>query len=146
MVQLASETGHDEMEQTAETIERVLLAEKHLMPNVDWPTARLYHYLDLPKELYTPLFAVSRVAGWSAHVIEMLEHGRLLRPMAKYIGRTAAKLDSDRATMNSSDSDLPPDDSPPEKPPRGEEELLDRRIAIGARSAGAVARRDHANR
>ena len=86
VVHLAKETGHDDMERTAETIERVLLAEKNLMPNVDWPTARLYHYLDLPKELYTPLFVVSRVAGWSAHVIEMLQHGRLLRPMAKYIG------------------------------------------------------------
>ncbi len=86
VVQLARETGHDEMEQTAETIERVLLTEKQLLPNVDWPTGRLYHYLDLPKELFTPLFAASRVAGWSAHVIEMLEHGRLMRPMAKYIG------------------------------------------------------------
>ena len=86
VVKLAKETGHDDMERTAETIESTLLAEKHLMPNVDWPTARLYHYLDLPKELYTPLFVVSRVVGWSAHVIEMLQHGRLLRPMAKYIG------------------------------------------------------------
>jgi citrate synthase len=86
VAQLANETGHADMEQMSDTIERVLRDEKHLMPNVDWPTARLYHYLDLPKELYTPLFVVSRVVGWSAHIIEQLDHNRLLRPLARYIG------------------------------------------------------------
>ncbi len=86
VAQLANETGHADMEATSETIERIMSDEKHLLPNVDWPTARLYHYLGLPKELYTPLFVVSRVVGWSAHVIEQLDHNRLLRPLAKYTG------------------------------------------------------------
>ena len=55
-------------------------------PNVDWPSARLYHYMGLDIDLYTPIFAMARVAGWAAHVIEQLDHNRLMRPRARYIG------------------------------------------------------------
>ncbi len=85
-LQLAKETGHLDMEAMADTIERIMIEEKKLRPNVDWPSARLYHYLDLPVELYTPLFVVSRVVGWSAHIMEQLEHNRLIRPAANYTG------------------------------------------------------------
>lgn len=84
--QLAKETGHTGMEAMADTIERIVGEEKKLPPNLDWPSARLYHYLDLPVELYTPLFVVSRVVGWSAHIIEQLDNNRLIRPLAKYTG------------------------------------------------------------
>jgi citrate synthase len=70
----------------AEVIEDIVVGEKKLPPNLDWPSARLYYYLDLPVELYTPLFVVSRVAGWSAHVIEQLDNNRLIRPRARYTG------------------------------------------------------------
>ncbi len=59
---------------------------RSLPPNLDWPSGRLYHYMDLPVELYTPLFVLSRVAGWSAHVIEQLDNNRLIRPRARYTG------------------------------------------------------------
>ena len=85
--QLAQETGNEDLEETAEVIERVIWDEKKLPPNLDWPSARLYHYMGLPIELYTPLFVLSRVAGWSAHVIEQLDNNnRLIRPRARYIG------------------------------------------------------------
>jgi citrate synthase len=84
--QLAKDTNHTPMETMADTIERIVGEEKHLPPNLDWPSARLYHYLDLPVELYTPLFVVSRVVGWSAHIIEQLAHNRLIRPLANYTG------------------------------------------------------------
>jgi len=83
---VAKETGHDEMEQIAETIETVVRTEKKLPPNVDWPCARLYHYLGLPIDLYTPLFVVARIVGWSAHIIEQLDNNRLIRPRAIYNG------------------------------------------------------------
>ena len=73
-------------------IERVIWEEKKLPPNLDWPSARLYHYMGLPIELYTPLFVLSRVAGWSAHIIEQLDNNRLIRPRARYIGPGAAAL------------------------------------------------------
>jgi citrate synthase len=84
--QLAKETGNEELEATAEVIERVIWDEKKLPPNLDWPSGRLYHYMGLPVELYTPLFVLSRVAGWSAHVIEQLDNNRLIRPRARYTG------------------------------------------------------------
>jgi 2-methylcitrate synthase/citrate synthase II len=84
--EVAKETGHTDMEQMAETIEQIVRAEKKLPPNVDWPCARLYHYLGLPVDLYTPLFVVARVVGWSAHVTEQLDNNRLIRPRAIYKG------------------------------------------------------------
>ena len=86
---LATETGHEDMERTADVIERIVTHEKNLPPNLDWPSARIYHYLGLPVQLYTPLFVISRITGWSAHVIEQLENNRLIRPRSRYIGPAA---------------------------------------------------------
>jgi len=87
--ELAAETGHTDMERMADIIETVVWQEKQLPPNLDWPSARLYHYLDLAVDLYTPLFVVSRVTGWSAHVIEQLDNNRLIRPRSNYTGPAA---------------------------------------------------------
>jgi citrate synthase len=84
--ELAVETGHDDMERMADVIEGIVRSEKNLPPNLDWPSARLYHYLDLAVELYTPLFVISRVTGWSAHIIEQLDNNRLIRPRSRYTG------------------------------------------------------------
>jgi 2-methylcitrate synthase/citrate synthase II len=85
-IELAKEIGDERWEQVAEPIERVVTTQKKLPPNVDWPSARLYHYMGLDIDLYTPIFAMARVAGWAAHVIEQLDHNRLMRPRARYIG------------------------------------------------------------
>ena len=84
--ELAAETGHQDMETMADTIENVVRAEKGLPPNLDWPSARLYYYMGLDVDLYTPLFVVSRVTGWCAHVIEQADNNRLIRPRANYTG------------------------------------------------------------
>lgn len=73
-------------EDTADAIEAVMAREKNMYPNLDWPAGRLYHAMDLEVPLYTPMFAMSRVAGWSAHVIEQLDNNRLIRPRALYTG------------------------------------------------------------
>jgi len=83
---VAAETGHQDMERMADIIEAAVRSEKNLPPNVDWPCARLYHYLGLPVDLYTPLFVVARVVGWSAHVTEQLDNNRLIRPRSIYRG------------------------------------------------------------
>jgi citrate synthase len=91
----AQKAGLLEWEATAEIFERVLEQEKNLFPNLDWPAGRLFHALGLEVSLYTPIFLMARVAGWSAHVIEQLEHNRLIRPRARYTGpevRTVSAL------------------------------------------------------
>lgn len=78
--------GLADWEKTAEIIEQVMASEKNLFPNLDWPAGRLYNALGLQVPLYTPIFVMSRVAGWSAHVIEQLENNRLIRPRGRYTG------------------------------------------------------------
>jgi citrate synthase len=73
-------------EDTADIIERVMAAEKNMFPNLDWPAGRLYHAMRLEIPLYTPIFAMARITGWSAHVIEQLDYNRLIRPRALYRG------------------------------------------------------------
>ena len=82
----AQKAGDLQWEDTADTIERVMAAEKNMFPNLDWPAGRLYHALGLEIPIYTPIFALSRVAGWSAHVIEQLGNNRLIRPRSLYTG------------------------------------------------------------
>jgi len=85
-VELAEESGGAELEQIADTIETIVGKEKGLPPNLDWPSARLYHYLGLAVPLYTPLFVASRVVGWAAHAIEQSQNNRLIRPRSRYTG------------------------------------------------------------
>jgi citrate synthase len=82
----AAAAGLQHWEDTAEILESVLASEKHLFPNLDWPAGRLYYALGLEVPLYTPIFVMARVAGWSAHFIEQHEHNRLIRPRSRYTG------------------------------------------------------------
>ncbi len=82
----AESVGQTKWEETADIIEKVMIDEKKLMPNLDWPAGRLYYALGLDVPLYTPFFVAARAAGWCAHVIEQSRHNRLIRPRAKYVG------------------------------------------------------------
>jgi citrate synthase len=73
-------------EETSEIIEKVLAEEKNLFPNLDWPAGRLYHALGLEAPIYTPIFVMSRVTGWSAHIMEQAANNRLIRPRGRYTG------------------------------------------------------------
>jgi citrate synthase len=84
--ELGQEKGNTRYGEIANILERVMLEEKNLFPNVDFPAAYAYYLLDIPIDLYTPIFVVSRVAGWSAHAIEQLRNNRLIRPTAIYEG------------------------------------------------------------
>lgn len=70
----------------SDRIERVVLAEKGLYPNVDFYSASTYHYLGIPTDLFTTLFVASRVVGWAAHVVEQHRENRLIRPSSEYVG------------------------------------------------------------
>ena len=60
--------------------------EKKLNPNVDFYSASMYYTLGIPIDLYTPIFAVSRISGWTAHILEQYANNRLIRPRADYVG------------------------------------------------------------
>ena len=62
------------------------MREKHLYPNVDFYSASCYFTMGIPIDLFTPVFAVSRVAGWTAHILEQYADNRLIRPRAEYVG------------------------------------------------------------
>ena len=62
------------------------LASRHIYPNVDFYSGLVFHGLGIPKDLFTPVFAVSRISGWTAQVIEYWEDNRLLRPLDWYVG------------------------------------------------------------
>lgn len=83
---LGERAGHPRWFQLSQRIEAVMRADKQLYANVDFYSASAYHTMDIPIELYTPIFAVSRVSGWTAHVLEQLAHNRLIRPRAEYVG------------------------------------------------------------
>ena len=86
------EAGLQQWEDTADIIERVMATEKNMYPNLDWPAGRLYHAMNLEIPLYTPIFAMSRISGWAAHVIEQLDNNRLIRPRALYKGPPPQKV------------------------------------------------------
>jgi citrate synthase len=67
-------------------IEEIIRKEKGLVPNVDFYSASTYYYLGIPVDLYTPIFAISRVAGWTAHIMEQYADNRLIRPLSDYVG------------------------------------------------------------
>ena len=60
--------------------------QKKLFPNLDFYSATAYHFCGIPTDMFTPLFVMSRIAGWSAHIIEQRGDNRLIRPEADYIG------------------------------------------------------------
>jgi citrate synthase len=85
---LCKSSGQPKWFEMSRKIEQFIKAEKKLNANVDFYSASTYHVLGIDVDLFTPIFAVSRISGWSAHVIEQLDDNRLIRPRADYIGPT----------------------------------------------------------
>ena len=84
--ELGKRSGEAHWVDMSERIEALIRSEKKLNPNVDFYSASMYHALGIPVSLYTPIFAVSRTSGWTAHVLEQLANNRLIRPRAEYTG------------------------------------------------------------
>lgn len=83
---LGQSSGQTKWFEISQKIEKFVNAEKKLNANVDFYSASTYHTLGIDVDLFTPIFAVSRVSGWTAHVIEQLDDNRLIRPRADYVG------------------------------------------------------------
>ena len=84
--ELGKRTGHVELYETSKQIEKYMKDTKNLNANVDFYSASAYYSLGIPIDLFTPIFAVSRMSGWTAHVLEQYHNNRLIRPRAEYTG------------------------------------------------------------
>jgi len=83
---LGKSTGHEDLYLMSSRVEETVRGEKKLNPNVDFYSASTYYSLGIQPDLFTPIFAVSRMSGWTAHVLEQYHNNRLIRPRAEYKG------------------------------------------------------------
>lgn len=84
--EIGERTGETKWYEMSRKVEEVIMREKGLFPNVDFFSASTYYMMGIPLELYTPIFAVSRISGWTGHILEQYENNKLIRPRAEYIG------------------------------------------------------------
>ncbi|MCY7344902.1 MAG: citrate synthase [Pyrinomonadaceae bacterium] len=89
--QLGEKKGEMKWFNMSEKIEKAMLEKKGMYPNVDFYSATAYYLMDIPLDQYTPIFAVSRISGWTGHILEQYSNNKLIRPRAEYIGKRDQK-------------------------------------------------------
>ncbi|MFS0727309.1 citrate synthase [Paenibacillus sp. 1P07SE] len=89
--ELGKLTGNMELYEMSVKIEEIVTGQKGLKPNVDFYSASVYTTLKIARDLFTPIFAISRLSGWTAHILEQYENNRLIRPRAEYTGPSSAR-------------------------------------------------------
>jgi len=89
---LSAKLGDAKWIQMSDRIAEIMLKSKGLISNVDFYSATVYYSLGIPTDLFTPVFAISRTSGWTAHVLEQLADNRLIRPQSIYTGPMGLKV------------------------------------------------------
>ncbi len=84
--EMGEREGNTTYYEISQIVERVVKEQKHLNPNVDFYSGSTYFMMGIPVHVFTPVFAVSRISGWTAHVLEQYRNNRLIRPRAEYVG------------------------------------------------------------
>ncbi|MDQ2937993.1 MAG: citrate synthase [Acidobacteriota bacterium] len=85
--EVGQEAGESKWYEMSRKVEEVMMREKGLYPNVDFFSASTYYMMGIPLDLYTPIFAISRVSGWTGHILEQYADNKLIRPRAEYVGQ-----------------------------------------------------------
>lgn len=88
---MADRKGETKWFEMSQRIEQLMLEKKGMYPNVDFYSASTYYLMGIPLDLYTPIFAVSRISGWTGHILEQYANNKLIRPRAEYIGKRDQK-------------------------------------------------------
>lgn len=84
--EMGERAGNTKWYEISRRVEEVMMSEKGLYPNVDFYSASTYYMMKIPLDLYTPIFALSRISGWTAHILEQYADNKLIRPRAEYVG------------------------------------------------------------
>ena len=92
LVELAKLRGADRMMELYDNVERAMAKEKGILPNLDYPTGPVYHLMGFDTPMFTPIFVMSRITGWTAHVMEQLAANSLIRPLSAYVGAPERRL------------------------------------------------------
>ena len=90
-VKLCEELGEPKWIRMSERIAEIMKEKKGLNANVDFYSATVYYSLGIPTDMFTPIFAIARTSGWTAHVLEQLSDNRLYRPLSEYVGPAVGK-------------------------------------------------------
>ena len=89
---VAKITKDKKFEKIYDIVEKVMIERKNIHPNVDYPTGPTYHLMGFDTDFFTPIFVISRITGWSAHIVEQLSTNKLIRPLASYNGSFHRKV------------------------------------------------------
>jgi citrate synthase len=84
--EMGEEIGETKWYEMSRKVEEVMMREKGMYPNVDFYSASTYYMMGIPLDLFTPIFAISRISGWTGHILEQYANNKLIRPRAEYIG------------------------------------------------------------
>ena len=85
-------TGNPTLYSVSDHIEKIMIGQKKIHPNLDFFSASVYNQIGIPTQLFTPLFVISRTTGWCAHIFEQRENNSLIRPKSKYVGLLNKKV------------------------------------------------------
>jgi 2-methylcitrate synthase len=84
--------GETKWKEISDILEKTMVDEKNIYPNLDFPAGPAYYLMGFDIDMFTPIFVMSRITGWSAHIIEQTENNRIIRPLSQYTGPSERKV------------------------------------------------------